>query len=40
MFLLEMPCISTLFLFIFRFYMISACRHSLLYQHVDQKKKH
>jgi len=25
---------------IFKFYMKSTCRHSFLYQHVDQRKKH
>jgi len=38
MLLLELSCILVLFLSIFRFYMISTCRHSLLYEHVDQRK--
>jgi len=32
--------ILILFSSIFKFYMISTCRHSLLHQHVDQMKKH
>jgi len=40
MLLLDSPCILMLFLSIFKFYMISTCRHSLLYQHVDRRKKH
>jgi len=39
MLLLELQCILILFLSI-KFYMISTCRHSSLYQHVDQRKKH
>jgi len=30
MLLLELPCILLLFLFVFKFYMISTCRHGLL----------
>jgi len=40
MLLLELPCILILFLSVFEFYMISTCRHSLPYQHVDQMKTH
>jgi len=40
MLLLELPCISILFLSGFRFYVISTCRHNLLHQLVDQRKRH
>jgi len=38
MLLLELPCIFILILSVFKFYMISTCWHSLLYQHADQRK--